>query len=336
MTSVTLASGAVNSSADLALKVNGTTKALSFNTSGALGVGSTPSYGTSGQVLTSAGTGAAPTWATASSGASAATPTVLGTVYGKMTTSGGTPYLTALGYNAAVATTGIFNTAVGYLALTTNTTGANNAACGVGALQLTTTGAQNTAFGTSAGISNTTGSYNTFIGSENTGFPTGSNQIVIGSNVSSQNSSNCVTIGSVSGYIYNNYTVNATWTQVSDGTLKNIVGPDTLGLSFINRLNPIKYTWKAQNELPTTHPHYKETNYRDTTTVIHGFIAQDIKAALDAENCSTFNGWDEGPDGVQAISREMFISPLVKAVQELSAQVETIKAEFAAYVATHP
>lgn len=68
MTSVTLASGAVNSSADLALKVNGTTKALSFNTSGALGVGSTPSYGTSGQVLTSAGTGAAPTWATASSG----------------------------------------------------------------------------------------------------------------------------------------------------------------------------------------------------------------------------------------------------------------------------
>lgn len=41
----------------------------SLITRGALGVGATPSYGTAGQVLTSAGTGAAPTWATASSGA---------------------------------------------------------------------------------------------------------------------------------------------------------------------------------------------------------------------------------------------------------------------------
>jgi hypothetical protein len=35
---------------------------LSFNSSGALGIGSTPSYGTSGQVLTSGGSAAAPTW----------------------------------------------------------------------------------------------------------------------------------------------------------------------------------------------------------------------------------------------------------------------------------
>jgi hypothetical protein len=42
----------------------------------------------------------------ASSGASAATPTALGTVYGSMTTTGGSPYLTALGYNAGAANTG--------------------------------------------------------------------------------------------------------------------------------------------------------------------------------------------------------------------------------------
>jgi len=47
----------------------------------------------------------------ASSGATAATPTALGTVYGSMTTSGGSPYLTALGYNAGVTnTTGQSNT----------------------------------------------------------------------------------------------------------------------------------------------------------------------------------------------------------------------------------
>ena len=37
---------------------------LSLNEHGAMGVGTSPSYGTAGQVLTSAGSGAAPTWAT--------------------------------------------------------------------------------------------------------------------------------------------------------------------------------------------------------------------------------------------------------------------------------
>ena len=45
-----------------------TTKLLSLNSTGALGVGTSPSYGTSGQVLTSGGTGAAPTWTTPSTG----------------------------------------------------------------------------------------------------------------------------------------------------------------------------------------------------------------------------------------------------------------------------
>ena len=41
---------------------------LQINTSGAIGVGSSPSYGTTGQVLTSAGSAAAPTWITALGG----------------------------------------------------------------------------------------------------------------------------------------------------------------------------------------------------------------------------------------------------------------------------
>ena len=81
--------------------------------------------------------------------------------------------------------------------------------------------------------------------------------------------------------------------------------------------------------MPENHPRYNKKGGGDSSTVIHGFIAQDVKAAMDAEGCSTFNGWDEGPDGIQAISREMFISPLVKSIQELSAQVESLKAEIA-------
>jgi hypothetical protein len=52
-----------DSSGQLALQAAGTT-AVTINTSGAVGVGSTPSFGTSGQVLTSAGSSAAPTWTT--------------------------------------------------------------------------------------------------------------------------------------------------------------------------------------------------------------------------------------------------------------------------------
>ena len=49
---------------DYALLNSAGTVRMAINASGALGVGSTPSYGTSGQVLTSGGTGAAPTWTT--------------------------------------------------------------------------------------------------------------------------------------------------------------------------------------------------------------------------------------------------------------------------------
>ena len=51
---------------------------------------------------------------------------------------------------------------------------------------------------------------------------------------------------------------------------------------------------------------------------MHGMIAQDIKQALDNAECDTFAGWKERKDGSQVMSREMFVIPLIKAVQELS------------------
>lgn len=57
-----------NTDGTLQLQVNGTTPSLTLATTGAVGVGSTPGYGTSGQVLTSGGSGAAPTWAAPAAG----------------------------------------------------------------------------------------------------------------------------------------------------------------------------------------------------------------------------------------------------------------------------
>jgi len=62
ITSNTITSAAATS---LTLKSAGTT-ALTLNSSQAIGLGSTPSFGTNGQVLTSAGSSASPTWTTLS------------------------------------------------------------------------------------------------------------------------------------------------------------------------------------------------------------------------------------------------------------------------------
>jgi len=61
--------------------------------------------------------------------------------------------------------------------------------------------------------------------------------------------------------------------------------------------------------------------------VIHNMIAQDVKQALDEVGCDTFGGWKERKDGSQTISREMFVTPLIKAVQELTEIVKSQQKE---------
>ena len=63
-----------DTSGALQLQVNGTTPSVTLAANGSIGVGSTPAYGTSGQVLTSAGSAAAPTWSTVSAGFTLGTP----------------------------------------------------------------------------------------------------------------------------------------------------------------------------------------------------------------------------------------------------------------------
>jgi hypothetical protein len=144
--------------------------------------------GTSAQVLSTNGSGVL-SFATVSGGASAATPTALGTVYGSTPTAG--TYNTSIGYNSLNAitsgvgnagfgisvlkntTTGTENAAFGstYTSnapMEANTTGSKNAAFGIGALAQNTTASQNTAVGYQSGYSQTTGGagagYNAFVG----------------------------------------------------------------------------------------------------------------------------------------------------------------------------
>ncbi len=133
------------------------------------------------------------------------------------------------------------------------------------------------------------------------------------------------------------FDTDANWSRSSDERLKKNITDQTLGLSFINDLRTVKYNWKASHELDSSDPQlahlYKEDpadNEMNTEATMHNFIAQEVKAALDTAGVSSFGGWKEDHHGVQQVSREMFVIPLVKAVQELSAQNAALTARIEA------
>ena len=60
---------------------------------------------------------------------------------------------------------------------------------------------------------------------------------------------------------------------------------------------------------------------------MYGLIAQEVKETLDKHNITDFGGHAETVEGIQSISQEMFVHPLIKAVQELSNKVDTLQDE---------
>jgi hypothetical protein len=241
-------------------------------------------------------------------------------------------YSVAVGSNALFAnSTGAQHTAVGYEALN-NATDNNNTAVGYQAGKTVSTGYRNVLIGSGAGVTSvtlTTGGDNVVIGADaRTSSAGGTNQIVIGASCTGFGN-DYVTIGKNGANIRNHYDTDATWTQASDQRLKKNIEAERLGLSFINRLNPVTFNWKSQDEIPQELKDEGVFTSRKTSVVIHGLLAQDVKAAMDAEGCNTFNGWEEGPDTIQSVSREMFITPLIKAIQELKAELDSVRAELA-------
>ena len=62
----------------------------------------------------------------------------------------------------------------------------------------------------------------------------------------------------------------------------------------------------------------------------YGFIAQEVKEALDKHDAPDYGAWGEDHEGRQRVSKEQFVVSLIKAVQELSTQVDTLTAEVSA------
>ena len=105
------------------------------------------------------------------------------------------------------------------------------------------------------------------------------------------------------------YATNGT-IQTSDRNAKKDIVKSDLGLTFINAVEPVSYKFKTG-----TRTHY-------------GVIAQDLETVLDGKD---FAGLTKDTEtGNYGLRYTELISPLIKAVQELSAEVNTLKTEIAA------
>ena len=270
---------------------------------------------------------------------------VAGVNAGNTIESGGN-YNVCVGDEAGTAiTTGDNNVFIGYGAGDAMSTGSGNTHVGKDAGTDQTTASDNTLIGTSAGANITDGPYNTLVGNlvgddvtsgtymTMIGYnlaasaADGENQIVLGQGIGGE-ADNCFTFGKSGNKMFNNFSSNNSWSQSSDERLKTSVDDNTLGLGFINDLETKTYKWKPSNEIDESlTDHHFEDNKKDTDVLMYGMMAQNVKAAMDTHNHSSFTGWSESKDGSQNLSREMFVIPLIKAVQELSNQVQELTAQ---------
>ena len=123
--------------------------------------------------------------------------------------------------------------------------------------------------------------------------------------------------------------------NTSDARHKMNVVSSNLGLNFISNLNPISYSW-IDGGTPATEPN--EVGPRPGKRTFYGFLAQDVKKTLDSLGTGDFGGWTlddpKDPDSLQGLRYTEFISPMVKAIQELSAQVAALEQSLSSAVAT--
>jgi hypothetical protein len=268
---------------------------------------------------------------------------------------------TSIGRSALESnTTASDNTAVGYLAGTANTTGFRNVFMGRSAGVANTTGQQNTIIGSYAGTQLTTGSTNVGIGDSSCGgnsasaftgssntvvgngalekITSGSYNLALGTSASKNattgngnvilgalNSSGTysplydLTTGNDRVAIGTTSTTNAyvqvSWTVLSDARDKTNISDLNIGLDFVNKLHPVKYQFKKSREDETPHGNLR-----------YGFLAQEV---LELEGNQPVIIDNEDSEKLR-YTGESLVPVLVKAIQELKAELDTVKAELAA------
>jgi hypothetical protein len=241
-----------------------------------------------------------------------------------------------VGQNAGRYMSGSFNVFLGHdagLGSTTSApygTGINNVGIGTDSLRQITTGDRNTALGDNSGNNITTGDFNTYIGAYAVASAADVNDEIVlkaGSDALVGGGTETIRIGVDSDYITNDFGENATWTHSSDRRVKKDIKDNELGLEFINKLKTRNFKKKAPSEYPKEFDQYNaETTERKNPDKIHyGFVAQEVKEAMDSVGHSEFSVWSKQDDGMELLGETELITPLVKAVQELTEENKRLK-----------
>ena len=250
----------------------------------------------------------------------------------------------AIGNNAGDAiTTGYETIAIGHNACSALQNGEQNIGIGSGALDAQVSGGKAVAIGLDA-LGWLNGSHSVGVGWQAGGSSAGANSLYLGyQSYGAGNSDEIIltgsgnpisagadtlTFGKNGNRVYNQFNTNNNWTHSSDERMKKNIQDETLGLSFINRLRPVTYNFRLPSEYPEDFPYYDPEDKNPKTDVLqHGIIAQEVKAAMEAEGNDTFNGYQLANDGVHSVSESNFVYPMIKAMQELSAKIDALETE---------
>jgi len=251
----------------------------------------------------------------------------------------------AIGYQSAAFNPGNYNVCIGpYAGLFLDYVSGSNASqnvfigynAGYGGIISSTYSNRSTncvAIGTNAGYNLTTGTNNTFIGAVSattaTLTTTGSNMTTIGYNAAptAATTSNQIVFGSG---ITNLKCATTTITTTSDMRDKKDIVDLPLGIDFLNKVRPVKFMWDMRPTLDASGNEVEDLDVINRKGKIEaGFIAQE----LDQVEEETGNDWlglvfKENPERLEATAGKL-LPIMVKAIQELSAKVESLTQELA-------
>ena len=247
-------------------------------------------------------------------------------------------------------TSGSYNSALGNNSLSNNLDGSYNSAFGSSSLASNTSGTDNVAIGINTLINNSTGSYNTAVGG------------VAGTSITTESNSTCLgynaqVLGSNEIQLGNSTTTPYAYQALSlrsDLRDKTEVRDTVLGLDFINELRPVDYKWDIREDYRGEIPTQGELSDEDfkilmdewlesckldnlthdgthtRTRYHHGLIAQEVKDVIEASGAD-FGGFQDhsvnGGQDVLSIGYTELIAPMIKAIQELKAEIELLKSK---------
>ncbi len=121
--------------------------------------------------------------------------------------------------------------------------------------------------------------------------------------------------------------------NTSDEREKLDLRDSDLGLAFLEDIRPVKFRYRRGGSRQTrVDPETDKAEYEATPgqRTHYGLSAQNVRAALDKHGVADFAGWvltdKNDASSTQGLRYDQFVSILIRAVQELSSEVKSLKA----------